>query len=257
MDSLSSRDKVQCRPDDSGGNSITTAEKIAQYCLKKLNLQDARLSEEYFYHSLPFCIVDAVYSIGVTYTGTRNTVQYFCNRQNLHKLRAHGSPYPDISEQYSIADFEKLLSGYDDYSLVAEDVFNNRQRTSSRNGILKAEAVHRFARVLMDHHVNYYQDIPAVIKSDRFESAICLIPGQRSGISLKYFFMLAGEKNLIKPDRWIRIFLTKITGIDLSLSDAQLLLSQALEILKETYPELTLRELDHEIWKYESTGGST
>ena len=33
------------------------------------------------------------------------------------------------------------------------------------------------------------------------------IPGQRSGISLTYFFMLAGSDDLVKPDRMLGRFL--------------------------------------------------
>jgi hypothetical protein len=35
---------------------IRMPERIAQYCKVHLNLQNAELSEEYYYRSLPFCI---------------------------------------------------------------------------------------------------------------------------------------------------------------------------------------------------------
>jgi hypothetical protein len=111
-------------------------------------LQHANLSDEYFYNSLPFCIIDAVYSLGSNYTSTRNTVIRFCTHQKLERLRLRNSPYPEIKDQYSVKVFEALLSSYNDYEQVATILFDNRQRTSTRNGILKAEAVHRFAKVL-------------------------------------------------------------------------------------------------------------
>jgi hypothetical protein len=228
-------------------------ERIAQYCNVHLHLQNAELSEEYYYHSLPFCIIDAVYSLAARYSSTRNTVIRFCNVEGLPRLRQHGSPYPGTGQQYSVRQFEEFLSGYNDYRQIATEVFDNHQRTSTKNGILKAEAVHRFARVLLRHNVNYFHDIPTVIPNTQFESDICDIPGQTYGTSLKYFFMLAGEENMVKPDRMILRFLWRVIGNQASQQTAHAWLSQALEILNRTYPTLTLRKLDHEIWKYEKS----
>lgn len=227
--------------------------RIAQYCEIHLNLQDAELSEEYYYRSLSFCIIDAVYSLGARYSSTRNAVIRFCNAQGLQRLRPKGSPYPDISKQYSVRQFEELLSRYSEYEQIASELFDNYQRTSTKNGILKAEAVHRFARVLLHHHVNYFQDIATVIQSKQFESDIRSIPGQTYGTSLTYFFMLSGEESMIKPDRMVLRFLSRIVGEQLNQMNPHAWLSRALEILNEKYSKLTLRELDHEIWKYEKT----
>lgn len=227
------------------------SERIAQYCEAHLNLQDAELSEEYYYGSLPFCIIDAVYSLAARYSSTRNAVIRFCNVQGLQRLRSRGSSYTDISEQYSVGQFEELLSRYSDYERIAAELFDNRQRTSTRNGILKAEAVHRFAKVLSRHHVNYFQDVSKVIKSKQFESDICSIPGQTYGTALTYFFMLSGEDNMVKPDRMVQRYLWRIIGNQMSQRSPYAWLSEALQILNVAFPKLTLRQLDHEIWKYE------
>jgi hypothetical protein len=65
--------------------------------------------------------------------------------------------------------------------------------------------------------------------------------------------MLAGEENMVKPDRMIRRFLWRVIGNLASQQSALAWLSQALEILNRTHPTLTLRKLDHEIWKYEKS----
>ena len=228
-------------------------ERIAQYCRVHLELQNAELSQEYYYRSLPFCIIDAVYSLAARYSSTRNTVIRFCNGQGLQRLRPMGSPYPDIPEQYSVGQFEQLLSRYSDYLQIATELFGNRQWTSTRNGILKAEAVHRFARVLLGHQVNYFQGIPTVIRSEQFTHDICFIPGQTYGTSLTYFFMLSGQENMVKPDRMILRFLRRIIGDQVGQQNPHDWLSQALQILNEDYPALTLRQFDHEIWKYEKS----
>ncbi|MFH1991323.1 MAG: hypothetical protein ABIK98_02795 [Pseudomonadota bacterium] len=43
-------------------------ESIAQYCMVHLNLPDAELSEEYYYRSLPFYIIDVVYSLAARHS---------------------------------------------------------------------------------------------------------------------------------------------------------------------------------------------
>ena len=42
---------------------------------------------------------------------------------------------------------------------LTDKVYQNRQRTSTRNGILKSEAVLRFSRVLQQHGIQYMQDV--------------------------------------------------------------------------------------------------
>jgi hypothetical protein len=58
---------------------------------------------------------------------------------------------------------------------------------------------------------------------------------------------------MVKPDRMILRFLWRVIGNQASQQTAHAWLSQALEILNRTYPTLTLRKLDHEIWKYEKS----
>ena len=39
--------------------------KLAFYCRMHLDFTDLQLDQAYFYQSLPLCVIDAVYSIGV------------------------------------------------------------------------------------------------------------------------------------------------------------------------------------------------
>lgn len=63
--------------------------------------------------------------------------------------------------------------------------------------MLKAEAVVRFSEILSQSETNYLQDIEKILGDPNFESAITKIPGQRSGLSLRYFYMLAGAENYV------------------------------------------------------------
>ncbi|PKO09792.1 MAG: hypothetical protein CVU40_07855 [Chloroflexi bacterium HGW-Chloroflexi-2] len=87
--------------------------------------------------------------------------------------------------------------------------------------------------------------------NEKFEAEIARIPGQSSGLSTRYFYMLAGDENFIKPDRMIRRFIQAAIGRELSIEDCQELLLAAHAELVRDYPLLTPRSLDHEIWLYQ------
>jgi hypothetical protein len=134
---------------------------------------------------------------------------------------------------------------------MTTEVFRNRQRTSARNGILKSEAVFHFANVLRNHGLNYLQDVSPRVSDSALDDELCKVRGQSSGISTRYFFMLAGTENLIKPDRWIGRFLKRCLNAEPNPHEAHFLISSACEMLLTRYPDLTPRLLDNVIWNYE------
>jgi hypothetical protein len=134
---------------------------------------------------------------------------------------------------------------------MTSEYFMNRQRTSTASGILKSEAVYRFAAVLRDFGVEHLQDVSTVSKNAAFEKAIRSIPGQRSGISLQYFWMLAGSDEFIKPDRMVIRFLQSAVGREVGLDEASELLRGASDQLKSKHPALSPRLLDHAVWLYQ------
>ena len=225
--------------------------KIADHSEVVLDIRQAYLSDEYFYQSLPLCVIDAVYSVGAKYTGTRRTVEDYCSFFKLQRIRDTkiGDP-PPLKQQQSIKQFLDTISKYD-IQIVTNTIFNNRQRTSTRNGILKSEAVIIFARVLRNYSVDYLQDVGGLIDDRNFEKDILSIPGQTKDISLAYFFMLSGSDDFVKADRWILGFLKDVLGRNIGIEEAQSGLRQVHEILSPNYPNLTLRLLDHTIWKYQ------
>lgn len=229
--------------------------QIAEYCKNNLNLANARLGEEYYYQSLPLCVIDAVFSIGIKYGTTKNVIINFCNKQGIARFRTYGSDFPTHENQLSVSDFLDIYK-LNAISKITEEYFNNRCRTSPRNGILKSVATKQFCEVLKECKVNYLQDIRGIIGNTDFEQKIKKIPGQRSGISTTYFYMLAGEKDYIKPDRMVVRFVETVTGISFScIEDVTNLIKEAHAELVRDYPSLSLRELDHEIWKYQKGSG--
>jgi hypothetical protein len=222
---------------------------IADRCRSKLNLASSKLGEEYYFQSLPLCVIETVFSIGARYESTIHTVRKFCAYFGLNPCREQ-MEFPATSEQLPISEF---LEFYDRYGVekFASEIYRNRQRTSTRNGILKSEAVLMFAKVLRQLEVDYFQDSHKVMGDQDFEARIKTIPGQRSGISTRYFYMLLGSEEYIKPDRMVERFIGAVIQQKLSVEASHELIVGAQQILAKEYPHLTPRLLDYLIWQYQ------
>lgn len=215
-------------------------ELFVQKCLEVLPFEFS-LQAGYGYGDLPCCVIDSVWSIGVRYDGVRNVVRRYREFYGLDG---------DCPEHRISALVENIQGmGAEQF---ADQVVCNRQRTSTRGGILKAEAVLRFAKVLSGCGVELLGDCPRFGEQLKMEAAIREIPGQRRGISLRYFFMLAGDVNLVKPDRMTQRFVSKALGREASDHEVEDLIRCAAWTLQERYSGLTARDLDHEIWAFES-----
>jgi hypothetical protein len=226
---------------------------VAVYAERVLPLA-ASLGDEYYYQGLPLCVIDAVFSIGVRYSGTRQLVARYCEYTQQRRLRV-GKDLPPTAEQEAVTTFCDRPEQADP-SRMAERAYGNRQRTSTKNGILKAEAAIRFAGALRSHGVEFLQDVPRIADSACFEADIRSIPGQGSGISLQYFWMLAGADDFIKPDRMVLRFLQSALSRSVPVQEASSLLRSACRQLAAKYPALTPRLIDHEVWKYQRTASA-
>ncbi len=88
--------------------------------------------------------------IGVKFEAVTNTVNRFCKHFQIKKYSA--------SKELTTSDFLKLMKSININDLT-ENIYNNRQRTSSKNGILKSEAVIRFLEVLQNNKIETLKDI--------------------------------------------------------------------------------------------------
>ena len=232
-----------------------TVKKITNYCIENLDFDASGQGPEYYYASLPLCAIDSVFSIGVRYEGVTNVIDRLSKHYDIQicrEIKTH--TLPDREKQISTTELIQLLEK-DSIDFLASKVFQNRQQTSTKKGILKVDAVIRFLKVLQEFHVEYFQDIAKIVTDKRFDDCIKGIPGQRSGISLKYFFMLAGSTDLIKPDRWVVRFLENASGENYHSQkdwqeDCQKVLSAVTLGLKKERHELTPQLVDYAIWKY-------
>lgn len=235
---------------------MTDIANLTSHLERELVLSDCSLPEEYFYSSPSLCVIDAVFSIGVRYEAVRNVVKRYCNHFDTRIYRSDRSILPEQCHQESISmlaeRIRKIGAG-----VFSSQILMNRQRTSSKSGILKAEAVYQFADTLYRHGINTFQDISQFHKSDdenrkiSLNKSITAIPGQRSGISLDYFWMLSGSDDLIKADRMITRFLEGALGCHIDPPAARDLLRAASTELQKRYPSMSPRLLDYKIWEYQ------
>lgn len=219
-------------------------QRVAESLVSTFDLSALELPSEYGYSCLPLCLIDAIFSIGVTYASTRNTVRRYCEHNRIDDVAMRsvsGMPEP-ITIGELIEDIESE-GGPEKY---AANVLENRQRTSSKNGILKSEAVLQAAEVLSRHGIQTLADFREKFEGE-VEDEFLGIPGQGSGISLSYLKMLCGDESLVKPDRHIKRFLEEL-GVD--PEDAQAVISGAIERLRRDYPEITVRKVDYAIWDH-------
>lgn len=221
-------------------------EKICQSCEQYFDLENLKLSDSYYYASLPLCVIDAVFSIGVKYASTQNVVDHYC-------AYFHQPKY--LSQVYGCQTDHTISQLIDNIEAVgvenaANYIFRNHQRTSTKNGILKAEAVLRFAKILKKYGVETFDGLRYENLPPGMEKKIRMIPGQKSGLSFHYFCMLVGDDTQAKPDRHVLRFLKESTGKDFSIVEVQEILTATVDQLKELYPNLSVRLLDHAIWNY-------
>ena len=205
------------------------------------------LSEEetYTYSSLALCVLDSVYSISARYESTYRTVKDFCRWAGWEKDLAKAP------REYPVSEFIALLGSYTAQEM-AERIYNNRQRTSTRNGILKAEAVFRFVQVLQQFGIDTYADLAGMPDTAAVEVAVRTIPGQTSGISYSYFRMLTGNKDGVKEDRMVLRFVGEALGRPIiEIEEAAVLVRAVASRLQSEYPWLTARLLDQLIWNYQ------
>lgn len=217
--------------------------RLAQQCRDHLDLSAVAPDDGFGYASVPLCVIDAVFSIGASTNSTDNTVRRFCDYFGTALTAGDGPPL-------SVSAFIRLHDGRGPEEMAAR-VYRNRQRTSTRNGILKATAVLQFCQVLAAFGVEQLPDVEQVRGDAAFEAAIRAIPGQGSGISLRYFYMLTGSESDVKPDRMIGRFVQAALGRSLGVEETAVLLAETCALLAQTYPSLTPRKLDNLIWEYQ------
>jgi len=204
------------------------------------------LPPEYSYASLSTMLLDAIFSIGVHYGQVTAVVARHAKSQQYDRWESgETDPYP----------LPKLiLEGRQGTPEQFAEKLGNRGRTSTRSGILKAEAVLLAAEALVRHGIVDLQSWRSADEKilNNAERDFRAIKGQGTGVTWKYLSMLAGDDDKVKPDRMVVRYVEAALGrTKVSPEEAGELLIAAVPALRGThgYPAtLTARQLDSAVW---------
>jgi hypothetical protein len=223
---------------------------VVAHCRNALDLAGAQLPAEYRYAGVAHCVLDAVFSTGVRYESTRAVVERYCEYRRIPVLRPT-KDLPPAAAQEPLSAFVSCAESLGP-AVFATQVVQNQQRTSTRSGILKADAAMQFARVLRSFDVEVLQDLQALANDNALNRGLRAITGQSSGVAIDYFWMLAGTEDLVKPDRMVMRFLGEALSRHAltSTTEASALVIAAAKALRTECPGLTARLLDYAIWQH-------
>ncbi|RIU41040.1 hypothetical protein [Mycobacteroides abscessus] len=191
---------------------------------------------------LALCVIDSVQSTGVTYSSVGKVL----DRYRAYRREQGGEPAIDGTAEL-LATFDEL-DGPDGWAAR----IGTRNRTSTRGGILKAEAIRDAAAVLAAEGIDtapaLRQAATDEARLEQVRKAWCAVKGQRSGITWRYVLMLAGVSG-VKPDRMIIRFVADT----LEVPRRSVGTAYAAEIVTAAAPELDMSPtaLDHAIWRFQ------
>ena len=217
--------------------------KLAGTCIDLLGPPDQYLAPP-GYDGLALAVMDAIWSIGVKYQG----VEHVLERYRCWVSKEHGSS-ADLRTTRELLDEIRSVGGS---TAFAKDVVHNFQRTSSRGGVLKADAVESACRALVDCDVLTAADLRERAGDPSIRDRWVAVHGQASGISWHYVLMNVRVDDL-KADRMVCRFVAQSLNVpEVSPDTAYEEVVAAHKLLAEDHPGLSLRALDHAIWTYQS-----
>src|SRR3954452_16946761 len=140
------------------------------------------------YDAVGLAIIDAVWSIGVRYQSVENVMARY------RAARLAGGDDPETDRPADVRRFIEACGGPEEFA----QRLGNRQRTSTTNGILKAEAVLHEARILEDEGVELPADLTGASSErlDHLQGRWSAVAGQGSGVSWRAFSSLAAHREV-------------------------------------------------------------
>lgn len=226
---------------------------LYEKCIKNLDLKSAKLGDEFYYDNLTFCLIDAVFSMGIRYKIVQNAITRYKNYISEKEFNFN---------EHKISDFIEIVNSIpckeEDKCLLFSEKVLTKNRTSPRNGILKTQACYYIAQILVKYHIETKEQFNSMPKDimESVKKEISNVKGQSSGIMLQYLYMLAGNDDICKPDRHLHKFVETATGEQEDDYTIQNLMKNVTDILKKDFPNLTVRLLDYEIWKFQKNNHS-
>lgn len=196
--------------------------------------------------SLSLCIADAVWSIGAHYDNVvvplvrKVAAEFGVERATVPMGEPIGRdplPVARLSE-LSVDELIRLT---------------NRQNTSTRGGIRKADAVLRHAEVFRTHEVVDLAEAIALFGDEKRFAAVNTdlrrIPGEGAyAVRRDYLWMLIGQDDLIKPDRMVLRWFKKHGVIVGPIAARDLIAELVPAVSARLKRTVTAWEIDHALW---------
>lgn len=217
------------------------AEQFSEYC--KANF-DLTTQSEYGYQSLSVCILDCIYSLRTKYYAVTIPI-----------IERYATAYMDSDPRASGDTVSLLLNRMDEkgHKTFADKVLRNQQKLGGKKQIPKEEVCYQLARYLRDLHIETIDDFQNFESQEILEIVIRAVDGLGDA-GVNYLFMLAGDPNRCKPDVHIHHCIRDAFGYDISNEECQTLFAHTIKLLRDQYPNLTVRGLDGIIWRAYQVG---
>jgi hypothetical protein len=185
------------------------------------------------YDDIDAAAIDAIFSLRVRYGAVTNILKRY-------------NAFEDVKPRSlsALAELIDASGGPDGFA----DRINNRGLTSSRNGILKADALRQAIDALPSLGIDSQADLHAAIGTNTLGQAKgrwTSVRGQGSGLSWRYFLMLNRIED-VKADRMVTRFCTEALGRPIDPNLAAALVTEAAAELNQTP-----RHVDHRIWHHQ------
>jgi hypothetical protein len=199
---------------------------------------DVRFRSDGYPGDIVSCVMDAVGSVGVRYISVIRGLEKFRTFSEQQFQEVPTTPQ----------NFLLLFRNYlDNPDLLAESIWT-RQRTSTRGGILKVEAMVRWMSILDEHDIQTPSELLVRVDDRKLKKSLLSVPGQSKYVSLIYFFMLAGYRDGVKDDRMIERWFSDECKVDITTPQKAVILMILADELLESFPCMNAAELDHLIW---------
>lgn len=184
-------------------------------------------------NSLAMCVMDSIWSLSANYKRHVMPVLHrYASEKGVKNLQdVHDSP----------AELVTFIESRPGGPSAFADLVRNHQRTSTRNGVLKAEAVYEAAKLFQQSETSTPTQL--LKNAETVEAAWRRLPGQcSSATGWRYLLLLAGAAE-VKPDRMIIRFVERAVGRTPTPDQARDLVLAASERLA-----VDPAALDHAIW---------
>jgi len=190
--------------------------------------------------SLAQCVMNSIYSTG---NRSESVIRVLDRYRNRRREAGHD---PALDGPAELVAEINACGGPEGFS----EALDNRWRAwSSKTAPLKTQVIQQAAELLSEMSVSTREQLEAALKEPTTKDALKRgwlgLPGQRSGITWRYFLMNTGMPG-IKPDRMITRWTTRTLGRPTTPAEAEELLLNAANQLG-----IQARHLDHALWLHE------